>query len=166
MTKAAAITDPAARAASPGSGSAPKHGFAALVPELSVSNLERSLAFWCELAGFGICYDRPAARFAYLARDRIQVMLSERNGRWEPGEMQAPFGRGVNFQMLVDQIAPLLDALQQADWPLFQPPSEAWYRAGDREVGQREFLVQDPDGYLLRFAENLGDRPIASTRER
>ena len=165
MTKGAVITDPAKRAGSPGSGSAPKDGFAALVPELGVSNLERSLAFWCKLAGFDVCYDRPAARFAYLVRDRVQVMLCERNGHWEPGEMQAPFGRGVNFQMLVGQIEPLLDALKHANWPLFQPPSEAWYRAGNREVGQREFLVQDPDGYLLRFAETLGDRPVPSTHE-
>jgi hypothetical protein len=89
MTRATAITDPAARATSPGSGSAPKDGFAALVPEISVSNLERSLAFWCGLAGFDVCYDRPAARFAYLLRDRIQVMLCEQNGRWESGELQA-----------------------------------------------------------------------------
>jgi len=34
----ALITDPAARASSPGSGSAPKEGFAALVPELAVSS--------------------------------------------------------------------------------------------------------------------------------
>jgi hypothetical protein len=37
MTKATAIADPAARAASPGSGSAPKDGSAVLVPELRVS---------------------------------------------------------------------------------------------------------------------------------
>jgi hypothetical protein len=27
------------------------------------------------------------------------------------------------------------------------------YRVGDREVAQRQFCVQDPDGYLLRFCE-------------
>lgn len=36
---------------------------------------------------------------------------------------------------------------------------EAWYRKGDFEVGQRQFLVQDPDGYLLRLVEGLGERP-------
>ncbi len=27
------------------------------------------------------------------------------------------------------------------------------------EVGNRQFVVQDPDGYLLRFFSDLGERP-------
>lgn len=38
---------------------------------------------------------------------------------------------------------------------------EAWYRAGDAELGQRQTLVQGPDGYLLRLAEPLGARPVS-----
>ncbi len=37
---------------------------------------------------------------------------------------------------------------------------DAWYRAGTTEVGQRQFLVQDPDGYLLRLGAKLGERPV------
>jgi catechol 2,3-dioxygenase-like lactoylglutathione lyase family enzyme len=153
------ITDPVARAASPGTGNAPKGGSAALVPELTVSDIRESLSFWCGLLGFEIAYDRPAARFAFLVRERLQVMLCERNGRWEPAEMRRPFGLGINFQMTVERVAPILAALESADWPLYEQPREAWYRVGDQERGQREFLVQDPDGYLLRFAEDLGTRP-------
>jgi catechol 2,3-dioxygenase-like lactoylglutathione lyase family enzyme len=157
------ISDPAARASSPGSGSAPKDGFAPLVPELAVSDLEKRLSFWCGMLGFQIAYDRPAARFAYLIRGRLQVMLCERNGRWEAGEMHRPFGRGINFQMTVDHLAPIIDALTGANWPLYEGPYEAWYRTGDTEGGQREFLVQDPDGYLLWFAENLGRRLVQNS---
>ena len=153
------IADPIARATSPGSGSIPATGFAPLVPEFSVSNLEQSLSFWCGLLGSEIAYDRPAARFAYLCRGLVQVMLCEVNGRWEPGHMERPFGRGINFQIKVERLSPLLDALSAAGWTLFENPAEAWYRTGNREGGQREFLVQDPDGYLLRFAESLGTRP-------
>jgi hypothetical protein len=53
----------------------------------------------------------------------------------------------------VKQIDPLLDALAAAEWPLFKSPAESRYRMGKREIVQREFLVQDPDGYLLRFAQ-------------
>jgi len=52
----------------------------------------------------------------------------------------------------------MLSALDDAKWQLYEQPNEAWYRVGDQEVGQREFLVQDPDGYLLRFVERLGMR--------
>ena len=153
------ISDPGARAASHSTGSAPRDGWAAVVPELSVTDIRKSLLFWCDLLGFEVAYDRPDARFFYLVRGRLQVMLCERNGRWEVAEMQRPFGRGINLQMEVDRIEPILKALNDAQWPLYAQPSEAWYRVGDEEHGQREFLVQDPDGYLMRFAEGLGTRP-------
>ncbi|WP_354099579.1 MULTISPECIES: VOC family protein [unclassified Bradyrhizobium] len=49
--------------------------------------------------------------------------------------MQRPFGRGVNFQMVVDRIDPMLSALRDAKWPLYEQPNEAWYRVGDQEFG-------------------------------
>ena len=165
MTKSP-LTDPVARATSDSTGNAPRDGFADLVPELSVSNIQTSLSFWRELLGFDIAYDRPDARFAYLVRGRLQLMLCELNGRWETAEMQRPFGRGINFQMVVDRIDPILSALGDAKWPLYEPPNEAWYRVGDHEVGQREFLVQDPDGYLIRLVERLGTRAPPSSQER
>lgn len=152
------LSDPRSRATADSTGSAPSSGFADLVPELGVSSMLDSLSFWRDLLGFEIAYDRPAARFVYLVRGRLQIMLCELNGRWETAEMQRPFGRGVNFQMVVDRIAPMLKALDDAKWPLYEQPNEAWYRVGDQEYGQREFLVQDPDGYLIRFTERLGTR--------
>jgi len=152
------ISDAVARAIAHSTGSEPRDGFAALVPELSVADIGASLSFWCDLLGFEVVYDRPDARFAYLVRGALQVMLCELNGRWEVAEMQRPLGRGINLQMTVDRIGPLLTALEQAEWPLYESPNEAWYRVGDSERGQREFLVQDPDGYLIRFAEHLGKR--------
>ena len=157
------ISDPVARAASRSTGNAPRDGWAAVVPELSVTDIRKSLSFWCDLLGFEVAYDRPDARFAYLVRGHLQVMLCERNGRWEVAEMQRPFGRGINLQMAVDRIEPILKALNDAQWQLYAQPVEAWYRVGDVEHGQREFLVQDPDGYLMRFAEDLGTRPPSGT---
>ena len=34
-----------------------------------------------------------------------------------------------------------------------------WYRAGDVEIGVRQFLIQDPDGYLVRLQQEIGERP-------
>ena len=72
--------------------------------------------------------------------------------------MDRPYGRGINLQMAVDCPAPILEALRGANWQLYEQPNNAWYRAGDLERGQCEFLVQDPDGYLLRFIKDLGTR--------
>ncbi len=125
-----------------------------------MTDITASLDFWCRVLGFEVAYARPAAGFAYLERGPIQVMLCQLNGRWEVADMARPLGRGINLQMTVPTLAPLLTALQAAGWPLYEAPTEAWYTTGDRQGGQREFLVQDPDGYLLRFAEKLGTRPI------
>lgn len=136
--------------------------WAPLVPELYVLNLEQSLHFWCELLGFRTLYRRPETGFAYLERERAQVML-EQNGResWSVGDLARPFGRGVNLQIATSSLQPMLDRLSAANWPLFVPATERWYRTGNTESGQRQFLVQDPDGYLLRFAEGLGERFVA-----
>lgn len=155
------IADPVTRARSASRGAGPAGGSNALVPELDVSDLTTSLRFWCGLLGFEVAYDRPLAGFAYLVRGPIQIMLCQYNGNWKVGDLTAPFGRGINFQMKVSTLDPILEALEAAQWPLFKAPCEAWYRVGDREGGQREFLVQDPDGYLLRFAQNMGSRPIS-----
>jgi catechol 2,3-dioxygenase-like lactoylglutathione lyase family enzyme len=134
----------------------PTGGFAPLVPELSVFDLARSKAFWCDVLGFEIAYQRSEHKFMYLERQGSQVMLEQHNGNWETGQLERPLGRGINFQMTVESVEPMLDALKRAEWPLYKECHDAWYRVGGQETGNRQFLVQDPDGYLLRFAQDLG----------
>ncbi len=152
--------DQPARATSFDHHTAPADGFAPVIPEFAVSDMTESLSFWCSLLGFEVTYNRSKARFHFLLRGPLQVMLYERDRGWETAEMQRPFGRGINLQMTVGCIKPILQALQDAGRPLYEGPKEAWYRIGNHEVGQHEFLVQDPDGYLLRFAKTLGMRPV------
>lgn len=129
----------------------------ALVPELMVTDIARSLAFWQGVLGFRILWDRPEEGFACLERDGARVMLDElpkgRPHAWEVAPADPPFGRHVNLEITLPAIAPVLAALEAAGWPLFRPSREATYRLGEGSVTVREFLVQDPDGYLLRFAE-------------
>jgi catechol 2,3-dioxygenase-like lactoylglutathione lyase family enzyme len=135
----------------------------ALVPELLVSDIDASLRFWCGLCGFAIAYDRLYEGFAYLDRDGAQVMLEKRgqNRNWITGALDVPYGRGINLQIAVADLDRILQSLAGADWRLFMPPEEKWYRARDKETGVRQFLVQDPDGYLLRFSQRIGERPAA-----
>jgi catechol 2,3-dioxygenase-like lactoylglutathione lyase family enzyme len=143
-------------------GLPPNFAWAPLVPELLVSDLDESLAFWCGMLGFRIAYDRPEERFAYLDLEGAQVMLEERSEhqrQWVTAGLAAPLGRGVNFQVEVSDCEPALERLALAGWPLFSDPEEAWYRVDDTETGVRQFLVQDPDGYLVRLSSPLGDRP-------
>lgn len=140
-------------------GGPPKSGWARMVPELCVSDLAKSLAFWQGLLGFEIAYHRPAERFVYLELQGAQVMLCQRHGRYETGPMQPPFGQGAMFQVYLASIEPALAALAAASWPLYENPRDAWYRVGQIETGHRHFFVQDPDGYLLMIAQDIGERP-------
>ena len=92
-----------------------------------------------------------------------QVMLEQyepQAGQWLTGLLEAPLGRGINLQIDVPAVAPILQRLNAIGWPLFRDVEDAWYRADEVEAGQRQFLVQDPDGYLVRLVERLGERPL------
>jgi catechol 2,3-dioxygenase-like lactoylglutathione lyase family enzyme len=142
-------------------GAPPRGGWAGLVPELLVEDVAASLAFWRDLLGFAIAYQRPEQFFAYLERpEGAQIMLCQRSGRWETAALERPYGRGAMFQIHVDAIEPVLSLLASAGWPLHAGPREVWRRLGDREGGQREIFVQDPDGYLVMLAQKIGERPL------
>ncbi len=143
-------------------GAPPRGGWARMVAELHVNHLPQSLEFWQGVLGFTVAYAREEEGFAYLEHpDGPQVMLCRRNGRFETGAMVAPLGQGVMFQLYLDDIAPVLAMLDQRGWPLYLAPRDVWRRTGDRESGQREAFVQDPDGYLLMVAQALGERALA-----
>jgi catechol 2,3-dioxygenase-like lactoylglutathione lyase family enzyme len=135
---------------------------AALVPELLVSDIAKSLRFWRDVCGFTVLFDRPNEGFAYLDLDGAQIMLDEigKTRDWVTGPLENPFGRGMNLFVRVEAIEPILASLAHAGWPLFLEPERKWYRAGDVENGVHQFLVQDPDGYLIRFAADIGERPM------
>lgn len=134
--------------------------FNPLIPELKVSHLEQSLSFYTEILKFRIEYQRPEHHFVFLSYLGCQLMIEQENAVWKTGELEYPFGRGINLAMLVDTLDVLLESLQQHHYPLFVEPAEHWYQQEQTLLGRREFLVMDPDGYLLRFAQSLGEKPI------
>ena len=143
------------RNAADSTGALPTGGFNALVPELDVTDIARSLTFWCDLLGFRIAYDRKAANFAYLEREGAQVMLSQINGAWVTAPLEPPLGRGINFQIEVSDVSAIAARLEQAGWPLFRGVKDAVYNVGGEDRSSRELLVQDPDGYPVRLAQSL-----------
>ena len=129
-----------------------------LVPELSVSDFARSFEFYVRLIGFEVLYARLESAFAYLSLEGAEVMIERTSGTWSTGPLEQPYGRGINFQIMVADLEGLYGRLVDASYPIMVAPEERWYRRGDFYDGQRQFLILDPDGYLLRFAEDLGTR--------
>jgi catechol 2,3-dioxygenase-like lactoylglutathione lyase family enzyme len=132
--------------------------FNKLIPELSVTDIQKSLPFYTEILGFKVEYSRPEEKFYFLSIDGAQLMVEEINNHWWTGELEYPLGRGLNFQIEVDDVSAIIGRLEEAGIALFRPLKESWYRGDGVEFGQIEFLVQDPDGYLLRFIQDIGER--------
>ena len=132
--------------------------FAGLSPELLVSDLARSLAFWCDLCGFEVAYQRAEERFVYLDRDGVQLMLEELGSStraWMKCDLERPFGRGINFQFRIGDVDRLAAKFVAADWTLLLPLEDKLYRVGARDLVVRQFAARDPDGYVARFSQDM-----------
>jgi catechol 2,3-dioxygenase-like lactoylglutathione lyase family enzyme len=135
-----------------------------LTPELDVADLDRSLAFYVGVIGFSVLFDRPEERFAYLTLEGVHLMLEEAAGpgrRFRTAPLEQPYGRGVNFMIDVADVDSVHSRVQAAGCTIVIPLEERWYRRDATENGHRQFVVADPDGYLLRFSSSLGRRPVA-----
>ena len=133
-----------------------------VVPELDVANLAVSLQFYRSVLGFNCRFERPEEQFAYLTRGPVHLMLEQAEGpgrRFRTAPLEPPYGRGINLQIEVPDIDLLYAQASQAGANIYISLEERWYLQGDQEAGVRQFVVMDPDGYLLRFCGSLGRRP-------
>lgn len=131
--------------------------FNPLVPELYVLDFQKSLIFYTQILGFTVEYQRENPQFAFLSYQGSQLMIQQEdeNEDWHNGKPEYPFGRGINFQIRTDDAQYLLEQLKAAHYPLKRGLQESWYAVNDSSYGYKEFLVMDPDGYLLRFSQPL-----------
>lgn len=125
--------------------------FNSLIPELSVSNIEKSKNFYVNILGFKVEYEREEDKFAFLSLGDAQIMVEEVNGYWNTGKLEYPFGRGINFQIEVKDVECIKKSLIRNKIELFRDISINEYECNGEIILQEEFLVQDLDGYLLRF---------------
>lgn len=134
-----------------------------ILPELDVFDLEESLQFYINLIGFNIAYDRKEDKFAFLQLENVQIMIQEidnDNNKWETGKLEYPLGVGINFQIDVTNIDEIYSRLKKSKYKIFAEMEENWYRKDNILMGCREFLVQDPNGYLLRFSQDLENKEV------
>lgn len=121
-----------------------------LIPELSVSNIDISKKFYLDL-GFKIRYERKENKFCFLQLEENQIMIEENNDNWNTGKMEHPYGRGINLSMAVSNIEKMYEILKEKNINFFLDLEIHEYRIDDKISYDKEFLIQDPDGYLLRF---------------
>ena len=131
---------------------------APLVPELDVTDLVVSLDFYVGAVGFGLTYDRPEERFAYLDLSGAHLMLQEAAGpgrRFRHAELVRPFGRGVNLQIRVADVDLVYERVRTAGHQVLVPVEDRAYPVNSELILQRQFVAADPDGYLVRLCTIL-----------
>ena len=134
-----------------------------VLPELYIFNLEDSLHFYIDLIGFNIVYERKEDKFAFLQFENVQIIIQQidkENNKCETVKLEYPLGVGINFQIDVTSIDEIYNRLKKANYRIFVEMEDHWYRKDNILMGCREFLVQDPNGYLLRFSQDLEDREV------
>ena len=127
-----------------------------MVPELSVTEFSVSLSFYTQILGFSIMVRRRDPDFAYISLGEAQLMIEQYSSdAWNTAELIKPLGRGVNFQIDVDDIDVIYRRVMHNNVTLYRELKDNHYDIGDHIACQREFLLQDPDGYLLRSSQYI-----------
>lgn len=125
--------------------------FNRMIPELSVFDIERTKKFYREL-GFKIEYERTEDKFVFMSFQDSQFMVEQiHDDGWNIGELVYPLGRGINFSIAVDDIEELYKLVNNLNIELYRELTRNIYQVNGIEEMQIEFLIQDPNGYLLRF---------------
>lgn len=138
--------------------------FNSLNPEFYVFDYSKSLHFYVDILGFRVAYTRENPKFAFLTFENSQIMIQEIDpndvDEYVTGEFTYPLGRGINFQIDTNAVEKIAESLKNNNYPLRRDVQDSWYKVKDVLHGCRQILVQDPNGYLLRFSQGIGTKPI------
>jgi uncharacterized glyoxalase superfamily protein PhnB len=121
-----------------------------LTPNLIVSNVEQSLAFYCDVLGFTRTHavpDAPPFVFAGVQSGSVEIFLNAPGPATEeyPALGGKPLGGTLTLFTEVVGIEQVYDELK-SKVKVTMPLEKRWY-------GVTEFAFEDPDGYVMTFAE-------------
>ena len=121
-----------------------------LTPNLIVSDVLRSLEFYRDVLGFTVAVTVPEAEpfvFAIVQSGPVEIFLNapEPAIAEYPAFKDRPIGGTLTLFVEVANIA-LAHATLQDKVKIVMPLEHKWY-------GSTEFAFEDPDGYLITFAE-------------
>lgn len=126
--------------------------FNKLIPELTVFDMNETKEFYINKLGFKLEYERRENKFAFLSFEDSQFMFEQiHETGWNVGEFVYPLGIGINFSIEVADIDQYYERIKSYHIPLYRELMINYYQAENETIEQKEFLIQDPNGYLLRF---------------
>jgi uncharacterized glyoxalase superfamily protein PhnB len=121
-----------------------------LTPNLIVSSVEGSLAFYENVLGFARGMTVPEQSpfvFASVTSGPVEIFLNDRStvAKESPQFAGKALGGGNTMFIEVEGIDAYHDAIKDRV-RIVMPIVTQWY-------GMREFAIEDPDGYVITFAE-------------
>jgi len=126
-----------------------------MLPEFRVTDIETSRKFYLDL-GWTIYNERPEDKFILFQMEELYLMVMQLTtslDSWNGyAPMEPPLGRGMHLQMEVSNVDAIYKRVVNLGIPLFRDLEVNAYREHDKILKCKEFLIQDPDGYLLRFS--------------
>ena len=131
--------------------------FSDVTPNLVVTNVERSLAFYRDVLGFAVTATVPDAApfaFAWMQRDGVSVFLNSQASVQEHAELASRAIGGTATLFIVieaDDVAGGIDAL----FASIASRARVVMQPKDQFYGMREFGIEDPDGYVIFFAQRI-----------
>ena len=124
-----------------------------LTPNLIVSSVERSLAFYTDVLGFTRAMtvpDQSPFVFASATSGDVEVFFNDKStvAKENPQFAGLSIGGGGNTMFIeVEGVDALHDRIK-SQAPIVMAIHTQWY-------GMREFAITDPDGYVITFAERV-----------
>lgn len=122
------------------------------IPELSVFDINKSKNFYLNVLGAKIEYERQEDKFVLLSLEENQLMLEEiHDNGWNIGELTYPLGQGINISLEIKNVDSIYQRVKEHNITLYRDMKISHYTGANEIIKQKEFLLQDPNGYLLRL---------------
>lgn len=135
-----------------------------LLVELTVSDIKKSLEFYTQVMGFETTFTTPSGGYAVIRLFENQIRLRQKPERWLHeffGELEVPFGRGLNFRIEFSDLSPLLQRLEHAGLKPLVEPREIETATLETSTKVLAVDVTDPDGYVFLCRQEISHNYVS-----
>ena len=123
-------------------------------PVFLVADVAATISWYRENLGFdGLPFpEQPPYFFGIMTRDGVEIMLQQLDGYEKPDVYERREGGVWNVYVRMEGVRKLYEQVSQRPGvTLLEPLCE-------QEYGQIEFVIRDPNGYAIVFAEPMRSR--------
>ncbi len=123
-----------------------------LTPNLIVSDVAASMQFYCDVLGFTRGFTVPDEKpyvFGSVTHGSIEIFFNERQSvAAELPELGKGTGGALTLFIETEDLEAMYQRAKQAGAPIVMEPKDQFY-------GMREFILRDPEGWLVQFAMKI-----------